>query len=213
MPDSPVFLITGASTGIGAATARHAVVAGYRVVLAARSAEKLDALAEELGGAGQAMAAPCDVTDFGQQETMVRNALDAFGRIDVVFANAGFGAKRGWLEETPEHWRAMVLTNVLGAAYTVRAAIPALKATQGHVLLTGSVAGRRVMPGSLYSATKWAVTAMAEAVRIDLNGTGIRTTRANEIGSVRRLTVGSRGTVKSQLLCLNVGAATSTRCV
>jgi NADP-dependent 3-hydroxy acid dehydrogenase YdfG len=83
---------------------------------------------------------------------------------------------RGWLNETPEHWRDMVLTNVLGAAYTIRAAIPALKESRGHVLVTGSVAGRRAIPGSLYSATKWAVTAMGEAVRADLNDTGIRTT-------------------------------------
>src|SRR4051812_15386318 len=116
MPDAPVFLITGASTGIGAATARHAAAAGYRLVLAARSIDKLEALADELGS-GQAMVTPCDVSDFGQQATMVRNAIDAYGLIDVVFANAGFGAKRGWLEETPEHWREMVLTNVLGAAY------------------------------------------------------------------------------------------------
>ena len=109
-------------------------------------------------------------------EALIAAASDAFGRVDVVWANAGFGAKRGWLEETPEHWHDMVLTNVLGAAYTVRAAIPALKSSHGHVLLTGSVAGRRVLPGSLYSCTKWAVTAMAEAVRADLNGTGIRTT-------------------------------------
>ena len=70
----------------------------------------------------------------------------------------------------------MVLTNVLGAAYTIRAAIPALTDTKGHLLLTSSVAGRRVIPGSLYSATKHAVTAMAEAVRQELNGTGIRVT-------------------------------------
>ena len=89
---------------------------------------------------------------------------------------AGFGATRGWLNDTPEHWRSMVLTNVLGAAYTVRAAIPALKESVGHVLLTGSVAGRRAVPGSLYSATKWAVTAMGESIRADLNGTGVRTT-------------------------------------
>ena len=76
----------------------------------------------------------------------------------MAWANAGFGATRGWLNDTPEHWRSMVLTNVLGAAYTVRAAIPALKESGGHVLLTGSVAGRRAVPGSLYSATKWAVT-------------------------------------------------------
>lgn len=172
----PVFLITGASTGIGAATARAAVDAGYRVVLGARSLDKLEAISAELGGTERALAVECDVTEWADNERIVRGALDVFGRLDVVYANAGFGAKRGWLEETPEHWKAMVLTNVLGAAYTVRAAIPALKESRGHVLMTGSVAGRRALPGSLYSATKWAVTAMGEAVRADLNDTGIRTT-------------------------------------
>jgi NADP-dependent 3-hydroxy acid dehydrogenase YdfG len=172
----PVFLITGASTGIGAATARAAAESGYRVVLGARSLDKLEALSAELGGPERALAVECDVTEWADNERLVAGALDAFGRVDVVYANAGFGAKRGWLEETPEHWKAMVLTNVLGAAYTVRAAIPALKESRGHVLLTGSVAGRRALPGSLYSATKWAVTAMGEAVRADLNDTGIRTT-------------------------------------
>jgi NADP-dependent 3-hydroxy acid dehydrogenase YdfG len=175
MPDSRVFVITGASSGIGAATARQAVEAGYRVVLAARSQDKLDALVEELGS-DNALAIPTDVTQWDDNEALINTAKEAFGQVDVVFANAGFGAKRGWLEETPEHWRDMVLTNVLGAAYTVRAAIPELKATKGHVLLTGSVAGRKAMPGSLYSCTKWAVTAMSEAVRQDLNDTGVRTT-------------------------------------
>jgi NADP-dependent 3-hydroxy acid dehydrogenase YdfG len=172
----PVFLITGASSGIGAATARRAAQDGHRLVLAARSTDKLEALAEELGGADRAIAVTCDVTDFAQQEAMVAAALDAFGRLDVVFANAGFGAKRGFLEETPELWRDMVLTNVLGAAYTIRASIPALKDSTGHLLLTSSVAGRRALSGSLYSATKHAVTAMAEAARQDLHGTGIRVT-------------------------------------
>jgi NADP-dependent 3-hydroxy acid dehydrogenase YdfG len=175
MPD-PVFLITGASSGIGAATARHAAEAGYRLVLAARSTDKLEALARELGGSERAIAVTCDVTDFGQQEAMVGAALDAFGRLDVAFANAGFGAKRGFLEETPELWRDMVLTNVLGCAYTIRAAIPALKESTGHLLLTSSVAGRRALSGSLYSATKHAVTAMAESARQDLNDTGVRVT-------------------------------------
>lgn len=176
MNSDRVFLITGASTGIGEATARRAAEEGYRLVLVARSEDKLQALAEELGGPDRALAVAGDVSEWEDNERMVRTALDAFGRLDLVFANAGFGAKRGWLNESPEHWRSMVLTNVLGAAYTVRAAIPALKETKGHVLLTGSVVGRRVMPGSLYSCTKWAVTAMADAVRMDLEGTGIRTT-------------------------------------
>lgn len=172
----PVFLITGGSTGIGAATARHAARAGYRVVLAARSQERLDALATELGGPERALAVVTDVTEWEQQQALFAQAADAFGQIDVVFANAGFGAPRGFLEGEPEQWREMVLTNVYGAALTVRAAIPHLKASRGHVLLTGSVAGRKAMPGSLYSATKWAVTAMSEAVRQDLNETGVRVT-------------------------------------
>jgi len=172
MPDNPVFLITGASSGIGAATARHAAQAGYRLVLAARSADKLEALAEEVGG----IAVATDVTRWEDNEAVVARALDEHGRLDVVFANAGFGGARGWTKDSPEQWRDMVLTNVLGAAYTIRAAIPALRASKGHALLTSSVAGRRVLPGSFYSVTKHAVTAMGEALRQDVDGTGIRVT-------------------------------------
>ncbi|HMI69710.1 MAG TPA: SDR family oxidoreductase [Solirubrobacteraceae bacterium] len=171
-----VFLITGASTGIGAATARHAAQAGYRLVLAARSLDKLEALAEELGGEQRALAVRCDVTEWDDQQAMVAAALERFGRLDVAFANAGFGASRGFLGDTPEHWRAMVLTNVLGAAYTIRATLPALKETTGHILLTGSVAGRRAIVGSLYSSTKWAISGMGESLRQDVDGTGIRVT-------------------------------------
>jgi NADP-dependent 3-hydroxy acid dehydrogenase YdfG len=175
MPD-PVFLITGASSGIGAATARHAVEAGFRVVVAARSEDRLRELADELGGPERALVVRCDVTEWPDQEALVARTLEAFGRLDVAFANAGFGAPRGFTESTPEHWRAMVLTNVLGAALTVRAAVPALRESRGHLLLTGSVAGRRALPGSLYSCTKWAVTAMGEAARLELNDSGVRVT-------------------------------------
>jgi NADP-dependent 3-hydroxy acid dehydrogenase YdfG len=175
MPER-VFLITGASSGIGAATAREAAQAGYRVVLAARSVDRLEALAEELGGSDRALAVACDVSEWEQQQAMVEAALSRFGRVDVAFANAGFGAARGFLEESPEHWRSMVLTNVYGAALTIRATLPALKESHGHLLLTGSVAGRRALPGSLYSATKFAVTAMGEAARQELNDTGVRVT-------------------------------------
>ncbi len=172
----PVFLITGASSGIGAATARQAASAGYRLVLAARSTERLTELASELGGDERAIAVTCDVTEWDQQEALVQRALDTFGSIDVAFANAGFGAARGFLKGSPEQWRSMVLTNVYGAALTIRAALPSLKESQGHLLLTGSVAGRRALPGSLYSATKWAVTAMGESARQELSGTGVRVT-------------------------------------
>lgn len=171
-----VFVITGASSGIGASTARHAAAAGWRVALAARSEARLRDLAEELGGSQRAMAVPCDVTDWDAQQRLASQALDAFGQIDAVFANAGFGGPRGFLADTPEHWREMVLTNVYGAALTLRATIPALKQSRGHLLLTSSVAGRRALPGSMYSCTKHAVTAMGEAARQDLHGTGVRVT-------------------------------------
>src|SRR4051812_12399159 len=172
----PVLLITGASSGIGAATARMACSEGWRVVLAARSTDKLEALAAELGGPEHAIAVACDVTDWDAQQRMVQSALDVFEALDAAFANAGFGGARGFLNDTPEHWREMVLTNVYGSALTIRATIPALTSSQGHLLLTSSVAGRRVLPGSFYSVTKHAVTAMGEAARQDLNGTGIRVT-------------------------------------
>ena len=170
--DEPVFLITGASTGIGAATARHAAEAGYRCVLAARSIDKLEALADETGG----IAVRCDVTEWEDQKALVQRALDEYGRIDVAFANAGFGGARGFDKGTPEEWKEMVLTNVLGVAYTIRAAMQALKDSKGHLLLTSSVAGRRALQGSLYSVSKHAVTAMGEAARLDFNDTGVRVT-------------------------------------
>ncbi len=179
----PVFLITGASSGIGEATARRAAEAGYRLVLGARSADRLASLAAELGGPERALAVTCDVTEWEQQHSLVQTTLERYGRLDVAFANAGFGAKRGFLEESPEQWRSMVLTNVYGAALTIRATMPALKESRGHLLLTGSVAGRRALPGSLYSATKWAVTAMGESARQELNDTGVRVT-VIEPGSV-----------------------------
>jgi NADP-dependent 3-hydroxy acid dehydrogenase YdfG len=174
--DDKVFLITGASTGIGAATARRAAQEGYRVVLSARSEDRLAGLAEELGGDARALAVPADVAEWADNERLAKTALDRFGRIDVVFANAGFGAQRSFLGDSPEHWRGMVLTNVLGVAYTIRATLEAVRERAGHVVLTSSAAGRRALPGSLYSATKHAVTAMGESLRQELNGSGARVT-------------------------------------
>ena len=171
--EQPVFLITGASSGIGAATARQATAAGYRVVLAARSTDRLQELADELDGA---LVVRCDVSEWEDVQAMVETTLAELGRVDVVFANAGFGAKRGFTEGDVEQWKSMVLTNVYGAALTIRATMEPLKQSRGHLLLTGSVAGRRAMPGSLYSATKWAVTGMGESARQELNGTGVRVT-------------------------------------
>jgi NADP-dependent 3-hydroxy acid dehydrogenase YdfG len=167
-----VFLISGASTGIGAATARLAAEAGYRLVLGARSEDKLEQLTAELGG----IAVRCDVTHYPDVEAMVERARTAFGRIDVVFANAGIGHPRGFEAGDPEAAKQTVLTNVFGVYATIRATAAALRATRGHLVITSSIAGRRALKGSLYSATKFAVTGMAEAARQDFNGTGVRTT-------------------------------------
>jgi NADP-dependent 3-hydroxy acid dehydrogenase YdfG len=164
----PVLLIAGASSGIGAATAR-AAAPDYRLVLAARRLQPLEELVAELGGEERALAVRCDVTEWDQVEAMAMAGIERFGRIDAVFANAGFGATRGFLEESPEHWRSMVLTNVYGVALTIRATLPhLLERGDGHFLVTSSVAGRRALPGSLYSATKWAATAIGEALRAEL---------------------------------------------
>src|SRR4051794_23651237 len=179
MSDRRVMLITGASTGIGAATARHAVEGGWSVALAARSQDKLAELVSSLGEEN-ALAQPCDVTEFGDQEALVAAALERFGRVDAAFANAGFGAARGFLKEDPDQWRQMILTNVLGVAFTIRAVMPVFQEQNaGHFLLTSSVAGRRSLPGSLYSASKWAVTGMGESLRQELRqdeGSQVRVT-------------------------------------
>ena len=133
-----VFLIAGASTGIGAATARQAAEAGYKLVLGARSQDKLDALAQEVGG----IAVRCDVTEYADVEAMVERARAEYGRIDVVLANAGVGHPRGFESGDVEDAKQMVLINVFGIYATIRATAAALRATRGHLVITSSIAGR-----------------------------------------------------------------------
>lgn len=175
---SRVLFITGASSGIGEALARAAVAQGDRVLLFARSEDRLVRLADELGGSDHAVVAAGDVTGWTDLQRAVGTALDAFGRIDVAVANAGLGVPRGFLDgdDEPEGWRDMVLVNVYGAALTARATLPHLRDTTGHLVLMGSVAGRVTIPGSLYSATKWAVSGMGHAIRAEVHGLGVRVT-------------------------------------
>jgi NADP-dependent 3-hydroxy acid dehydrogenase YdfG len=175
--EEPVLVITGASSGIGAATARRGVEFGYRLVLAARREDKLRELVEELGGQDKAAAVRCDVTSWEDQQALVAASLERFGRMDAFLANAGFGAKRGFLEDSVEQWREMVLTNVYGVALSIRAALAHFREQRGgHMLLLSSVAGRRAIPGSLYSATKWGVTAMGESLRAEVADSDIKVT-------------------------------------
>ena len=152
--------ITGASTGIGAATARAAVASGWQVGLFARSADRLAALAGELGDA--ALALPGDATDLGQLEAAVAATVARFGGLEAAFANAGRGVDRPGTEAgDPAEWRAVVDLNIMGLLHTAKAVLPALRRSRGHLVLTGSAAGRRHLRGSVYGATKWFVQGYA----------------------------------------------------
>lgn len=174
--DSPLSgrraLVTGASAGIGAATARALAARGAHVTLAARRTDRLTALAGELGE--QASVASMDVRDADS----VRSVIEG-GTFDLVVANAGLGLGVAPLHDgDPADWSTMIDTNVKGVLHTVRAALPYLRERgAGDLVLLGSVAGRQVYPGgNVYNATKHAVRALYEALRLDEAGSGIRFT-------------------------------------
>lgn len=176
MADGHVLLITGASTGIGAATARMAGERGFRLVLTARSGDKLNALVKEIGD-DKALAVPCDVANWEDQARAATAAIDRFGAIDAVFANAGRGGvPGGYAEGDPNEWHDMIMTNVYGLALTLRATLDHLKTSKGDLLITSSIAGRRPLPGSVYGATKWAATAIGYNARAELQSSGVRVT-------------------------------------
>ena len=171
-----VLLITGASTGIGAETARAAAGAGWRVGLVARSRDKLEALAEE-SGPDRAEILPCDVADAAAQQEAVDAVVARWGRLDAAFANAGLGATApGFAGGELSNWRDMIEVNVWGLIATCKAAMGELRKTRGHMLLTGSRAGRRTMKGSVYSATKHFVHGFAANLEEEMREWGGRCT-------------------------------------
>lgn len=167
-----VVLITGGSSGIGAETARQVVAAGGRVVLGARRLDRLRELQEELGPDSAAIE-EVDVTSDADVKKLIATAEERFGRLDVVFANAGFGGGGSIAAGEPEVWREMLLTNVYGAAITVRYAIDLLlRSPAPQIVLTSSVAGQivRAEGNQMYAATKFAVEAIGDGLRKDLTG-------------------------------------------
>ena len=178
-------VVTGASSGIGEATARLLARQGCNVVLAARREDRLEALAAELGGA--ALAVPTDVTDPPACEGLVSRAVEEFGAVDVLVANAGLGLNGSIPDGDPEEWRRMFEVNVLGVLYATRAAVRhMLERGSGDVVIVSSLAGRRVpaADGTVYAATKHALTAVAEGLRMDVSQRGVRVTNV-EPGLVR----------------------------
>ena len=153
--DKKVIAITGASSGIGEETTKQLVNNGFNVALLARSEDKVRALVEELGN-DNAFAVKADVSDFKDVDTAFKKASEHFGRIDGIFANAGRGAKAAGIEKGDvDDWDGMLGANVNGLLYTAKAGLPYLRDTQGHFIITSSVAGRIALKGSVYGASKW----------------------------------------------------------
>jgi clavulanate-9-aldehyde reductase len=177
-----VVAITGASSGIGEATALAAAEAGAAVALAARRADRIEALAQRIAdGGGRAIAVPTDVSQEDQAGAFIRRAKEELGRLDVVINNAGLMLLGPVPGADTDEWRRMVDVNLYGVLYTTHAALPILldndPPARGHIVNVSSVAGRRASAGSgVYNATKFAVNAFSEALRQEVTAEGIRIT-------------------------------------
>ncbi|MDO8862052.1 SDR family oxidoreductase [Haliea sp. E1-2-M8] len=157
-----VLMITGASSGIGRATALGAAQQGHKLLLTARREDLLQDIVAEIGE-DRAIGIAADVTDFDRLSEVVEAGLQKFGRLDAVFANAGMGLNTAGTEAgDPDEWRRMVDVNILGVLHTARATLPHLRKTTGHFLVTGSAAGRNTIKGSVYGASKWFVHGFAQ---------------------------------------------------
>ena len=177
MSESPVMLITGASSGIGEATARLFGREGYRLVLAARRADRLEELANQIRmDGGQALPVAADVSRLDDIENLVRIALTNFSRIDLLYNNAGFG-RLDWLEnlEPTSDIQSQIQVNLLGVIQTTRAVLPHMIAQRsGHIINMASVAGFVAAPTySVYAASKFAVRGFTQALRREVGIWGI----------------------------------------
>lgn len=167
--------ITGASSGIGAATARAARLASWNVGLFARSEDKLLSLVEELGDRSLALVG--DVTSLDDQNKALAKLRETYGGVDAAFANAGMGVQAAGTENgDPEEWNRLVDVNIKGLLNTAKAAIPHLRARKGHMVMTGSAAGRVHIPGSVYGASKWFVHGYAGNLAEEMKQWGGRCT-------------------------------------
>jgi NADP-dependent 3-hydroxy acid dehydrogenase YdfG len=177
--EGKVVVITGASSGLGEATARLLSAQGARVVLGARRFERIQALANELkASGGKAIAVATDVTNSDQVKSLVDTAVQAFGRIDVMLNNAGLMPNSPLDRLKIDDWNRMIDVNIKGVLYGIAAALPHMKRQKaGHIINVSSVAGLKVRPGNaVYAATKHAVRAFSEGLRLEVKPYNIRTT-------------------------------------
>jgi hypothetical protein len=155
MKNEKIILITGASSGIGAATVDKVLEAGHKAVITARSTEKLNKIAKRWGE-DKVLAVTADVSILAEVTKVVEQANEKFGRIDVVFANAGTGVNSSGIENgEPNEWKTMLDVNINALLFTAKASLPSLRATQGQFIITSSIAGKISLKGSVYGASKW----------------------------------------------------------
>src|SRR2546425_7868173 len=174
-----VVVITGASSGLGEATARHLSAQGASVVLGARRVDRLQSLANELTGrGGKALAVATDVTHCHQVKRLVDAAVQTFRRVDVMINNAGIMPRAPLERLTIEDWNRTIDINIKGVLYGIAAALPHMKQQKaGHMVFVSSVAGHRVGPDfAVYAASKFAVRVLAEGLRQEVKPYNIRTT-------------------------------------
>jgi len=173
-----VAVVTGASSGIGEAIAEALAQRGARVALATRREERLAALSERLGEAGEVVSISCDVRQPEDVQRLIATTLERWGKIDILVANAGFGYRLPIVEGDVEIWKNLLDTNVYGLLLTLRYGVPPmLERGAGHVVVTSSVAGRVVTPGGgVYCGSKFAASAIAEALRMEVASKGVRVT-------------------------------------
>lgn len=177
--EGKVIVITGASSGLGEATARLLSAQGASVALGARRADRIQSLANELiGKGGKAIAVATDVADCAQVKRLVDAAVQAFGRIDVMINNAGLMPHSPLERLKIDDWNQMIDVNLKGVLYGIAAALPYMKQQKaGHFINVSSVAGHKVRPGSaVYAATKTAVRVISEGLRMEVKPYNIRTT-------------------------------------
>ncbi|MGF6916336.1 SDR family oxidoreductase [Paraburkholderia sp. 40] len=172
-----VVVITGASSGLGAETARHLARQGAKVVLGARRLDRLEALASELGLNAKAIV-QTDVTDRNQVKALVDRAVELHGRVDVMLNNAGLMPSSMLDKLKIDEWDRMIDVNIKGVLYGIAAALPHMQSQKaGQIINVSSVAGHKVGPGgAVYAGTKWAVRAISEGLRQEVKPWNIRTT-------------------------------------
>lgn len=173
-----VALVTGASSGIGEATAAALAAAGAKVAVAARRADRLDMLVGRIEKAGgKALAIEADITKGGDITAMVDKVVSEWGRLDILVNNAGVMLLSPAAEADLDDWRRMIELNLIGLMAATKAALPHLKAAKGHVVNVSSVAGRVANPGaSGYAATKFGVVAFSESLRREVYVDKVRVT-------------------------------------